>query len=148
MTRVFKKIGNFALFHDLPGVHQRHPIGILTHQRQIVCNQQQGYTVLFLQFLEQIQNLRLTRYVKRRRGFISHHDIGTTSQRHGDHDTLLLAPRKFVRKRIKTLLRLVQASHCSALCLASSLLTRSCNRTASTICSPTVITGLRLVAGS
>ena len=109
MTRVFKKIGNFALFHDLPGVHQRHPIGILTHQRQIVCNQQQGYTVLFLQFLEQIQNLRLTRYVKRRRGFVSHHDIGTTSQRHGDHDTLLLAPRKFVRKRIKTLLRLVQA---------------------------------------
>ena len=50
MTRVFKKIRNFALFHDLPGVHQRHPIGILTHQRQIVCDQQQGYTVLFLQF--------------------------------------------------------------------------------------------------
>lgn len=47
MRRILEEIGNTALFHNLTGVHQRYPIGVLAHQSQIVRDQQKGNAVLF-----------------------------------------------------------------------------------------------------
>ena len=53
-----------------------------------------------MQFLHQLENLRLNRHVKRRRRFVGDEQVGLEHQGHRNHDPLLHAAGEFVRIRL------------------------------------------------
>ena len=50
-----------------------------------------------LQVLQQFQDLRLHRHVKRRGGLVGDQQVGIVGKRHGDHDALPLAAGQLMR---------------------------------------------------
>ena len=90
-----KKVPARRRFHDFPGVHQSHAVGVLLHHRQIVRNEQQCRSPLLLQLLQKRHHLRLQRHVKRRRRLVRDDDVGMPRQGHGNQNALLLPARKF-----------------------------------------------------
>ncbi|MNU85977.1 hypothetical protein D3C71_757310 [compost metagenome] len=60
-------------------------------------NEENGHAFLFLQQLDQFEDLRLDRYVKRRCRFIGNEQFRAASKRHRDHDALAHAAGHLVR---------------------------------------------------
>ena len=60
-------------------------------------NKQNRHPAFVSQFPDQIQNLSLNRHVQCRRRLVGDQQLRVTGQRHGDHDSLLLTTRHFMR---------------------------------------------------
>ncbi len=86
-----EEVGGLGHLDDLAGVHQRHPVGHVGDDGQVVGDEEQAHALLALQVLEQGQDLRLDRHVERRRRLVGDQEVGLGRERHGDHDALLLA---------------------------------------------------------
>ena len=56
--------------NDAAGVHHRHAIAEVRHQRQIVANQNQPHAARRYQLVNQLEDLRLHRGIQRAGGFI------------------------------------------------------------------------------
>jgi hypothetical protein len=102
MRRVLQQIANGADFHQLPRVHHGDVIGQITHNPEIVSNEENGHAELLTQLAQQLDDLRLDRNVQRRRGFIGHQEFGLGRQSHRDHDALLHSAGQFVRITLHT----------------------------------------------
>ncbi len=80
-----------------PAAHHGDAVGHVVDHRQIVRDEQIGEAELVLQVLEQVEDLRLHRYVERRDRLVADQQVGIERQRPGDADALALAARKAVR---------------------------------------------------
>ncbi len=86
-----------APFYNSPQIHHSHFISKIFHHRNIVRDEQICEPQTGLQFLQQIQNLRLYRYVQRAGGLVANQQPGIDRQSTGDGDTLTLTTGEFVR---------------------------------------------------
>ena len=78
-----------ALFDNPAQIHDGDAVGRLGDHRQLVCDEDHGEAELLLQILEQVQQLRLHRYVQRAHGLIGDEYLG--SDRKGACDSHALA---------------------------------------------------------
>ena len=82
---------------DLAGIHHHHPVGDIGNHAEIVRDEEHAHAHLGLEFLEQLEHLRLNRHVKCRGRLVGDHDVGLVGEGHRDHDALPLAARELVR---------------------------------------------------
>ena len=77
-----------ADFNDLPPMHYRNAVGQILNDTEIMRDEEIGNVTLALQILEQVQNLRLHRYVQRRGRFVANEYLGLDGQGSGNGDAL------------------------------------------------------------
>ena len=109
MTRPAEHITDVALLDDLAGVHDRHAIGDLRNDAQVVADEDHRHTQPPLQVGQQIDDLGLYGDVEGGGRLIRDEDGGLACQRHGDHRPLLHPTRELVRIRIDALLGIGEA---------------------------------------
>ena len=85
-----------GVFHHPPGVHHRHLVADLGDHPHVVRDEDDGRPGSFLEFLDEMEDLRLDRHVERRRGLVRDQERRLAEQGHGDHDPLLHPAREFV----------------------------------------------------
>jgi hypothetical protein len=88
MKRVREYLVRRPGFDDPSGVHDRHAIGHSSDDAEVVRNQDHSGPALTRDAPQQIQNLRLHRYVERGGGFIRQQQARTAGDRHGDYHAL------------------------------------------------------------
>ena len=101
MLRIGKNLARRPGFDDLAVLHDADMVGHVPHDAEVMGDEQHGHAHFALQFLQQLQNLRLHRDVERGRRFIGDEQVGIVGKRHGDHHALALAARKLMRKILK-----------------------------------------------
>ena len=85
-----------ALFHHLPIAHNDHFVSNLRHNAKVVGDEQNSGAVAALDIFDQVQNLRLSCYIKSRRWLVRDQKVGFERQCNRNHDTLSLTTRKLV----------------------------------------------------
>ena len=121
----------------------------MLHHRQVVGNKQISDVSLFLQIIQQIENLRLDRDIQRRDRLIADDEIGIERQSAGDADALPLAAGKFVR--ISAGIRGIKPDALQQACDTIALFrpwAMPCTLIGSPMMLPTVMRGFRLLTGS
>ena len=88
MRRVRQNQRRGAAFHDAALVHHHHGFGHICHDAQIMCHKDHGHAGVFLQILDQAQNLCLRGDIKRGRRFIRNQQFRLCHHRHSDHRAL------------------------------------------------------------
>ncbi len=78
-------------------LHHSDVVADLRRDAQVVGDEQQRDAEPVLDFVEQLQHLRLHRDVERRYRFVGDQHVGIERQRAGDRDTLALAAGELVR---------------------------------------------------
>ena len=86
---------------DLAEVHNGHTVGDMTHDGEIVCDEQIRESELLLQLLQEVHDLRLDRDVERGNGLVEHHHLRVQGQRPCHSDPLALAARELVREAVR-----------------------------------------------
>ena len=97
MQRVLEDVLGRAVFDETAEVHNAHRVRDMLDDRQVVRDEQVGQLVLLLQFLQQVDDLRLDRHVERRDRLVADDEFGVERQRPRDADTLSLTARELVR---------------------------------------------------
>src|SRR3954471_9863583 len=69
---------------DLAQVHDRHPVGDVTHDGEVVSDEEVGEIQLLLQVLEQVDDTRLDRDVEGGHRLVEHEEVGVERQGAGD----------------------------------------------------------------
>src|SRR5438309_5431512 len=92
-----KDLRRWTLFHDSAVLHYGNVVADLRRDAQVVGDEQQRDTEPRLDFVEQLQHLRLYRHVQRRDRLIRHQHVGVERQRAGDGDTLALSAGELMR---------------------------------------------------
>src|SRR5215471_11631856 len=82
---------------DAAEIHHRDACADVLDDRQIVRDEEIGQPELLLQVFQQIDDLRLDRYVERRDGLVAHDQLRRYGEGARDADALPLPARKFVR---------------------------------------------------
>ncbi|MCY1529607.1 hypothetical protein D9M68_647620 [compost metagenome] len=77
-------------FDDLAAAHQRHMMGHVLHDREVMRDQQHGHAHFALDVGQQVQHLSLHGDVQRRGRFVGDQQQRLGRKRDGDHDALLL----------------------------------------------------------
>src|SRR5438270_7639461 len=85
-----------ADFDDLAQVHDRHAIGDVAHDREVVGDEQVGQLQLVLQVLQQVDDASLNRHVEGGHRLVEYEEVGVEGQGAGDADALPLSPRELV----------------------------------------------------
>ena len=80
-----------AAFDDLAEIEDVEAVDDLADDGKVVGDEEVGEPVLFLQPLEQVEDLRLHRDVERRHRLVADDDLRADGQRPGDRDALTLA---------------------------------------------------------
>src|SRR5688572_27084858 len=80
-------------FHDLAEIDDRDAIGDPAHHGDVVRDEKQREAKLFLQVLEEIDDLRLYRDVERGHRLVRNHELRIDRQRARDSDPLALPAR-------------------------------------------------------
>ena len=106
MDRSLEHISDAAGFHDRAILHHADPVGVTTHDLQVVGDQQQRHPVLGPQPGQQLQDLRLDRDIECSGRFVGNQQRGIIGKRHRDHHTLSLAARELVRECLQTVFRI------------------------------------------
>ena len=91
MLWIAKQGGGLGLFDNTSQIHHRNAAGDMFDDRQIVADDDVGEVKFCPQVIQQIQDLRLHRDVKRRCRLITYNYLGSVDQGAGDGDTLALA---------------------------------------------------------
>ena len=97
MPRVVDDLIARPLFHDLPLEHHRDAVADMVDNRDVVADEQVGEAQLLLEVLEQVQDLRLHRYVESARGLVTDNEPRFARQGARDPDALALTARELVR---------------------------------------------------
>src|SRR5438270_238664 len=97
LSRMRKDLRRWTLFHDPAVLHYGNVVADLRRDAQVMGDEQQRDTEPRLDFVEQLQHLRLYRHVQRRDGLIRHQHVGVERQRAGDRDALALAAGELMR---------------------------------------------------
>jgi len=96
MKRVGEKCLAPRLFNDMPRVHHRNVIGHARHHAEVMGDQQDGHSRIFLQLLQQLQDLGLDGDIQGGSGFIGDEQLRLARQGNGDHHPLLHAAGKLM----------------------------------------------------
>ena len=96
-------------FDDFAEIKQSHFVAHIADDAQVMGDKQVGQAELVLQILQQIQDLRLHRDIKRRSRLIEDNQARLNRQRAGDANALLLAAAEFMG--IAIIMLLFQANH-------------------------------------
>ena len=83
--------------HHLAQVHHRHPVGDVSHDSQVMRDEQIGEAELPLERAQQVDHLGAYRHVERRHRLVADQQLGVDRQRAGDADALALAAGELVR---------------------------------------------------
>ena len=86
-----------ALLDDLPRVHHDHALAEPGDHPHVVGDHDDCCPCVAVQVPEQLEDLRLDRYVERSGWLVRDQDRGLVGQSHGDHDPLAHAPAELVR---------------------------------------------------
>jgi hypothetical protein len=86
----------WSLLDDLARVHDRHSVGHLDQDRQVVRDEQHRQAELPLQPFEQLEDLRLDHDVQRGRRLVGDDEARAARERGRDHHPLLLSTRELV----------------------------------------------------
>ena len=91
--RVMRRREDFlhrALLHDLPEIHDRHPVRDMAHQRQVMADEDHGRAAVPLNVEQKRHDRRLHRNVERGDRFIRHDEFRAGGKGARDGDALLL----------------------------------------------------------
>src|SRR3990172_1012610 len=97
MERLAEQLLLLGKFDNLAKVHHCDPIRNVFDNAEIVGDKEVRQLKLFLQVLEQVENLRLDRDIKGRDRFIRNNELGSKSECPGNANALALAAGKLVR---------------------------------------------------
>jgi hypothetical protein len=78
-------------------LHHRNLIGDELHDRQVVGNEEIGQVAALLQFVEEVENLRLYGHVHCRDAFVANKELRFHGEGSGHAKALALSAGKFVR---------------------------------------------------
>jgi hypothetical protein len=92
MLRVAVEMVHRATLHLLAEIHHHHAVADVADDVEVVADEDIGQVELRLQVYEQVQHLRLDRFVERGDGLIQDDDARLEGQRSRDVDPLPLAP--------------------------------------------------------
>ena len=70
---------------------------------EVMTDEHEGQTHLRLKLFQQVQNISLDRYIKRRHGFVGDNELRARNKRAGNRNPLPLATRKSMRKATQML---------------------------------------------
>ena len=98
-----------AFLDLLAAQHHDHPVGDLGDHAHVVGDEHHRHADLVLQSLDQVEDLRLDRYVERGGWLVGDQQARPARQRHGDHHPLAHAAGELVRILRELLLRLRDA---------------------------------------
>jgi hypothetical protein len=96
MLRILSYFPRIANFDQLAKIHHPDPIADVSHNSQVMGNEQIGQLKLPLQFLKQINHLGLDGDIKRGDRFVTDDELGIEGKSSSDSDPLALAPGKFM----------------------------------------------------
>ena len=88
---------------DLAEVHDRNPVADVPDHGQVVRDHHVGQAQLFLQILEQVDDLGLDRHVQRGNRLVGDDQLGPQRERAGNPDALPLAAGELVRVAVVVL---------------------------------------------
>src|SRR5690348_2755834 len=94
MLRIIENLGCPAALDDLAAVEHDGLVGELTHDGQVVTDQDVGDGGLVADVGQEVEHLRLDRYVQRGDRLVEDRDGGLGRQRPGDRDPLPLTARQ------------------------------------------------------
>ena len=94
---------------DFAVAHHGDAVGNLRDDPHVVRDEEHGHADLFLELLDERKDLRLYRYVKRRRRFVGNEKLRAAGERHGDHDALAHAPGELMRVALRDARRIRDA---------------------------------------
>ena len=97
VQRLGVELGARRDLDDAAEIHHRDAMTDMAHNREIVGDEDVGEAQPFLQFLEQIHDLRLDRDVERRYRLVAEDQRRLQGQRAGNANALALSAREFVR---------------------------------------------------
>ena len=86
-----------ADLHDVPGVHDGHPVGDVGHHPEVVGDEDHRQVIFDPQVFEQLQDLGLDGDVQGGGGLVADQDLGVAGHRDGDDHPLAHPARKLVR---------------------------------------------------
>ena len=78
MHRIVEDLVNGTLLNDLAGIHNYNVVCHFCNNAEVVCNKKDGGTALALNLLEELQDLALNSYVKRRGGLVCYNELRVT----------------------------------------------------------------------
>ena len=97
VERISKQLRRRRLLHHARRVKNRHVVGILGDDSEIVRHQDHGQPQPHLQLADQIENLRLYRHVERGGRLVRDQQARIARQRHRDHHALAHPARQLMR---------------------------------------------------
>ena len=96
MPRIGENLGGRGVFDHLAEIHDRDMVGQILDDAEVVGNEEIGEVALDLQFLEQVEDLRLDRDIERAGRLVEHQEFRFEDDGAGDGDALALATGEFV----------------------------------------------------
>ena len=97
MARVVEQRGRRPLLHQPAEIHHADPIAEVTHDGQVVGDEEVRQAVPVAQLDEEVEDLRLHDDVERRGRLVENDEARAGRQRARDHDALALPARELVR---------------------------------------------------
>jgi hypothetical protein len=97
MERAVEDVGDRRLLDDPARVHDRHVVGLLGDDAEVVRDEEQRHAAALPQRAEQLEDLRLDRHVERRRRLVGDQHARLARDRDRDHDALAHAAGELVR---------------------------------------------------
>src|SRR5512138_2458687 len=98
---VLEELRGWASFGDISVVHQYNLVRQRRDLLNVMFNNDEGQTVLFLQIGQDLENKILSQRVEHRSRLIQDHNAGFHCQNTGNGDALFLTSRDFVRRFIE-----------------------------------------------
>src|SRR5450830_1335927 len=89
-----------AVFDHAAEIHHADAVADMTDHGEIVRDKQVSESEVLLQRLQEVQNLRLDRYVERRYGLVGNHQFWPRDDRARNADALTLAAGKLMRMTV------------------------------------------------
>ena len=100
MGGVVQNIRRFAHLHTAPAVHDGDALAERTDQAQVVGDEEEGHVQLLPQFFEQVDDLRLDRYVQGTGRLVTDEHLGVHGDGLGDGGALALAAGELMGKPV------------------------------------------------
>ena len=109
MARVGEELGRRRGLDHLPGIHHRHPVGVLRDDAEIMRHEDHRHAELAAQVVKELEDLALDGDVERGRRLVGDEELRLADERDRDADALAQPARQLVRIGSQPLLRMRHA---------------------------------------
>ena len=111
MCRFIENIINRTLLYDLTCIHNGYFITDISHDTQVMGDENDTHLGFLLQILHQLQDLCLDSHIQSRSRLVSDQKLWMTDQSHSDHNTLSHTTGELMWILLHTFLHVVDAYH-------------------------------------